>query len=143
MGSARSLRWFALAGLALLTIEAAATITQVDGTIVPVSNRLQDALDGTPDGLPDVPPNTALDSWLDAAQVPQVFLPNPAGVVVFTDLAEGAGFENSIGWYNVGDDVFTPIGRARNLHPILGCGVPMENHTTTCSCRTLTIHTEA
>src|SRR5690606_19028528 len=60
------------------------------------------------------------DAVLDAAQLPEIFLPNTAGVVAFLDVAEGAGFENSFGYYNVGDDVTNTA----NLHPIFGCGVP-------------------
>jgi|GEM_PF-422305 len=116
-----SARRRALAIVAVLLVLAAlgvahATVTQVDGTIIPETSRLQDEFDDL--GEP-------LDAILDAAEVPEVFLPNTAEPVVFTDLAEGAGFENSFGWYNVGDDVFTPEGRARNLHPIMGCGSPM------------------
>lgn len=96
-----------------------ATVTQVDGTIIPVTNRLQTELDAE---------GETLDAILDAAELPQIFLPNLAQAVGFTDIAEGAGFENSFGWYNVGDDVFTAQGRAVNLHPILGCGSPMLNH---------------
>jgi hypothetical protein len=47
--------------------------------------------------------------------------------VVFLDVREGAGFENSFGWYNVGDDVQTAAGRDANLHPVMGCGVPMNS----------------
>lgn len=98
---------------------ATATITQVDGTIIPESNRVQTALDAQ---------GESLDAILDASELPQVFLPNTSQPVVFTDIVEGAGFENSFGWYNVGDDVLTPAGRAENLHPIMGCGTPMEEH---------------
>ncbi len=115
-------RHAALASLGSIVIglsAAHATITQVDGTIIPVGNRLQAVLNSL--GEP-------LNARLDAAELPEVFLPNVAQPVVFRDHAEGAGFENSFGWYNVGDDVSSLVGRASNLHPILGCGTPMQNH---------------
>ena len=105
--------------LAAIAGGAHATVTQVDGTIIPEGNNLQDALDGE---------GESLDAILDAAELPEVFLPNLTQAVTFSDVAEGAGFENSIGWYNVGDDVSTAEGRRLNLHPILGCGTTMENH---------------
>lgn len=98
---------------------AQATVTQVDGTIIPAGNNLQNELNAE---------GEALNAILDAAELPEVFLPNTTQPVVFSNLAEGASFENSFGWYNVGDDVTTDAGRRQNLHPILGCGVPMENH---------------
>ncbi len=98
--------------------QASATITQVDGTILPVSNRLQIFLDAQ-EGV------GVIDAVVDAAEVPQIFKPNLAQPVVFLDVGEGAGFENSFGYYNIGDDVLTPAGRAANLHPILGCGTAM------------------
>ena len=96
-----------------------ATVTQVDGTIIPVGNNLRDELTGQ---------GETLDATRDAAELPEVFQPNLTRDVVFTDVAEGASFENSFGWYNVGDDITSEEGRRRNLHPILGCGAPMQNH---------------
>ncbi len=96
-----------------------ATVTQVDGTIIPTGNGLQGALNGE---------GETLDAKLDAAELPQVFLPNTTKPVVFRDFAEFAGYENSFGWYNVGDDVLTDVGRRTNLHPIFGCGATMQNH---------------
>jgi hypothetical protein len=112
----------------MIATHASATITQVDGTILPVvgaGNVGCDGSDNAGDSLQtcfDVyegvsPPNAnAIDQFLDAATVPEIFLPNTSQPVQFRDLAEGAGFENSFGWYNIGDDVLTPAGRAANLH---------------------------
>lgn len=114
--------------------QATATVTQVDGTIVPVINDTNECDGAGSDDLQTCfnllegvapPMATAIDAVVDAAQFPEVFVPNLTINVTFRDIAEGAGFENSFGWYNVGDDVLTPAGRAVNLHPILGCGVPM------------------
>jgi hypothetical protein len=105
--------------LIVLAARAEATVTQVDGTIVPVTNRMQAALD-----LYE-PPAGTFNAVKDAAEVPQIFKPRLSSPVVFLDIREGAGFENSIGWYNIGDDVQTAAGRNANLHPVLGCGVPM------------------
>ncbi len=98
-----------------------ATVTQVDGTIVPVTNRMQQALDTFES------PAGSINAVIDAAEFPQIFRPRLSSPVVFLDVREGAGFENSFGWYNVGDDVSTPAGRTANLHPVMGCGTPMVN----------------
>ncbi len=104
----------------LLVGPAHATVTQVDGTIIPIpTSQVGPELVGQ---------GETLDPVLDAAELPEVFLPNTTVPVVFVDFAEFAGFENSIGWYNVGDDIVSDEGRKTNLHPILGCGVPMLNH---------------
>lgn len=119
-----------------LVVESPATVTQVDGTILPVPNGSTDCDGAGGDNLQTCfntlegvsPPNAqAIHQTLDAATVPEIFLPNTGQAVVFRDVSEGAGFENSFGWYNVGDDVATAGGRAANLHPILGCGRPMVN----------------
>ena len=110
--------------------DARATVVQVDGTIVPVldggsdcESNLQVCLN-TAEGV-SPPDPTAIHAILDASQLPEIFLPNTTAPVVFRDVAEGAGFENSFGYYNVGDDVTD----TNNLHPILGCGVPASTHT--------------
>ncbi len=105
--------------IAALTGPAHAAVTQVDGTIVPVTGGMQAALDTWE------PPAGSLDAVQDAAELPEIFKPRLSSPVVFLDMREGAGFENSFGWYNVGDDVSTPAGRAANLHPVMGCGVQM------------------
>ncbi len=117
MSRRRVVVWVAALGLAASAGDrASATITQVDGTIVPTDNDIQDMF--TAEGEP-------LDPVLDAAELPEVFLPNTGAPVRFEVVDEDAGFENSFGWYNVGDDVLTPAGRAVNLHPLFGCGIPM------------------
>ena len=58
-----------------------ATVVQVDGTIVPVGSALQAALN-TEEGV--APPNpTALNAVLDAAELPEIFLPSTASPVTF------------------------------------------------------------
>ena len=112
---------------AMIATHASATVTQVDGTIIPTGivgggdnrTRMQAALDTYE------PPNGTINSITDAAEFPQVFKPNLTQPVVFLDIRETAGFENSFGYYNVGDDVATVAGRNANLHPIMGCGRPM------------------
>ena len=103
----------------MIGAHAHATVTQVDGTVLPVTNALQNAIDTyeTPAG--------SINALKDAAQVPEIFLPRLSSPVVFLDVREGAGYENSFGWYNVGDDVQTPAGRTANLHPVMGCGIQM------------------
>ena len=120
----------------MVAAQAWGTVTQVDGTIVPRLNNVATCDGGGAanlqvcfnqyEGVSPPSPN-AIDPIVDAAQIPEIFVPNTAvGVsVTFRDIAEGAGFENSFGYYNVGDDVVTPAGIQANLHPILGCGVPM------------------
>src|SRR6478672_1409197 len=109
---------------AMLATHASATVTQVDGTILPVVGTGNVGCEGVgnPGGNLQTcfnqfegvsPPNAnASDQFLDASTVPEIFLPNTAQAVVFQDLSEGAGFENSFGYYNVGDDVTTAAGRA-------------------------------
>src|ERR1041385_7651978 len=121
MGKLRSrcVRNLLVASVAVMVSRAEATVTQVDGTIVPVTTRMQQAIDTyeTPAG--------SIDAVKDAAETPQIFLPRLSSPVVFLDMREGAGFENSFGWYNVGDDVSTSTGRTVTLHPVMGCGGPM------------------
>jgi hypothetical protein len=105
----------------LIVARAEATVTQVDGTIVPETMNMQQALDTY-----ELPAGS-IQAVKDAAENPQIFRPRLSAPVVFLDMREGAGFENSFGWYNVGDDVLTAAGRTANLHPVMGCGVPMVN----------------
>src|SRR4051812_42394052 len=85
----------------MFATQAHATVTQVDGVIVPVTNALQSAIDTY-----ELPAGS-INAVKDAAQFPEIFLPRLSSAVVFLDVREGAGFENSFGWYNVGDDVQT------------------------------------
>src|SRR5262245_11545250 len=118
------LRGVVVVGLLALGGGAGATITQVDGTILPVMSgnacigNIQICLN-TEEG------NTNVNAVLDAAQSPEIFLPTTVVNVTFKDVAEGAGFENSFGYYNIGDDVTNTA----NLHPILGCGISAATHT--------------
>src|ERR1051325_7056863 len=107
MGKLRSrcVRNLLVASVAVMMSRADATVTQVDGTIVPVTNRMQLAIDTyeTPAG--------SIDAVKDASEFPQIFKPRLSSPVQFLDMREGASFEDSFGWYNVGDDVLTAAGR--------------------------------
>jgi len=118
LGSRRA-RGALTVALLVIAARAEATVTQVDGTIVPVTNRMKGVLDQYE------PPAGTLDAVKNASEVPQIFKPRTDKKVVFTDIRETADFENSFGWYNIGDDVSTADGRKANLHPVLGCGVEM------------------
>ena len=104
---------------------ARATVTQVDGTIVPANGNMQTALNLEGEG--GFPLGTALDAVIHASTVPEIFQPNLTTPVTFKDIAEGASFENSFGYYNVGDDLTNP----GNLHPVLGCTVPRTTYPLT------------
>ncbi|GAB5541708.1 MAG: hypothetical protein SangKO_014680 [Sandaracinaceae bacterium] len=103
---------------ALLPGHGRAYINQVDGTVLPVTNRLQLCLDsGNGEGM-----TGAVDAIADAAVIPEAYRPVFDAVsgryrVTFVDIAEGAGFRNSFGWFWVGDDVSDPA----NLRTIFGC----------------------
>ena len=84
-----------VAAMLIVAARAEATVTQVDGTIVPVGSNLQAALNTYE------PPNGTLNSIQNAAEMPQIFKPRLSSPVVFLDIREGAGFENSFGWYNI------------------------------------------
>jgi MYXO-CTERM domain-containing protein len=80
---------------------ARSVVSQIDGTIVPTTGDLQTELDTHETVIP-------LDAEIDAFTFPQIFMPPPLDGsgernVTFTDIQEQAGFENSFGWYNVGD----------------------------------------
>lgn len=113
----------------VLTADVRATVVQVDGTIVPVAvnpgncvGDLQVCLNNEEGVAPPVA--NAIHAVIDAAQLPEIFLPNTTMPVIFKDIAEGAGFENSFGYYNVGDDPTI----TSNLRPIMGCGVAASAH---------------
>ncbi|MGE0787635.1 MAG: MopE-related protein [Sandaracinaceae bacterium] len=131
------LRNAALAALVILGVsfwgqgDALAYINQIDGTVLPVSSRLQQCLD-----LPATAETTvgAVDAIADAAVLPEAYRPvfdTPSGHyrVTFVDIGEGAGFYNSFGWYWVGDDVTNPA----NLHTVFGC---RTYGTCNCPCTT-------
>ncbi|MDI7269067.1 MAG: DUF4114 domain-containing protein, partial [Myxococcota bacterium] len=96
-----------------------AVVVQVDGTVLPAAPT---PVETNPAGI-----RGCLDAYetpirmsptFDAAVTPEVFLPNPGSpTLTFRVLAEGAGYRNSFGWYNVGDDVTSPA----NLRVIFDC----------------------
>ncbi len=104
---------------------ASATVVQVDGTIVPI--LVGTACDGNLQVCLNAEEGAAgsIDAILDAAQLPEIFRPNTSTTVRFKDIGEGAGYENSFGYYNVGDDPTV----VANLHPNMGCGVTAATHT--------------
>jgi Notch 1 len=90
--------------LSIPSRESRGVVSQIDGTIVPTTGALQIELTSH-EGDPVVDP-LALDAIVDAETFPQIYLPPDYGsgqVVTFTDIQEMAGFENTFGWYNVGD----------------------------------------
>ncbi len=89
---------------------ARAVVNQVDGTVVPETARMQACLDNN-EGV------GVMSAIFDADIAPEVYLPPPGVTIHFVDMAEGAGYRNSFGWYNAGDDVSNPA----NLHTVFGC----------------------
>ncbi len=114
--SMRCSRW-ALALVALGAVfapprHAAAVVEQIDGQVVPQSSgAIQSGLDAG-EGTPGM-----LHAIFDARIAPEVFaVPESGGQfgsVQFDDLMEGAGYENSFGWYNVSDP--------STLHQVMPC----------------------
>jgi len=107
----------ALALSFLLSSPARAVVTQVDGAVVPQADRLQNALD-QPVTLGGEGTAGLVNAVFDAAVVPEVFLiPKDSNgnyrTVEFFDIREGAGYENTFGWYNVADPT--------KLYPVLTC----------------------
>ncbi|MCD6498938.1 MAG: DUF4114 domain-containing protein [Deltaproteobacteria bacterium] len=104
----------------LFDLSARATVSQVDGTIVPTTNSLQTQLE-TSEGISNPNDPNYLDATKDAYLFPQIFLPPEYGsgrTVHFEDIQEQAGYENSFGWYNVGDP--------NHLYVIFDCS-PVNN----------------
>ncbi len=97
----------AAATVAMSATPARSIVTQVDGQVLPLTNRMQAGLDrAVNQGGEGV--SGAVDAINDAAVYPEVFLiPKlPSGdyrTVEFFDVLEGAGYENTFGWYNVED----------------------------------------
>jgi hypothetical protein len=115
-------------------------VLQINGTICPQGNNIVPGLNkgengapytntGTPPNVPGAGPKGPIDPIFDAAENPQVFaIPKTNGLfnqVTFINLLEGAGFENTFGWYNVGDD----LSNLNNLHPVLAC-TPVNSEPT-------------
>ncbi|MEI8256777.1 MAG: DUF4114 domain-containing protein, partial [Deltaproteobacteria bacterium] len=103
---------------------------------VPVSTRLQTCLDkpavpSVSNPAPGDGPGS-IDAIRAASIYPQTFTPavrsDGRRIVSFTMVAEGGGFLNRFGWYNVGDTPFTTATR----HPIYACRD--ANLATGCAC---------
>ncbi len=107
-------------------------VQQIDGTIVPQTSGIEPGLNKGENGAPYANaaappvaegegPKGPIDRVFDAAESPQVYaVPKKDGAygkVRFVDLLEGAGYENTFGWYNVGDD----LSNLANLHPVMAC----------------------
>lgn len=111
-------RFASVAAVIAWSVPAGAVITQVDGTVLPASpNRLQTALD-RPVNQGGEGTAGLVHAIFDADVVPEVFqIPTDANgdfrTVEFRDIEEGAGYENTIGWYNVADPT--------TLYPVLTC----------------------
>ena len=118
----------------LLGTDAGAVILQIDGTVVPqsvgnIAPGLAKGENGSPYTNTATPPmqatspgaRGAIDPVSEAGVVPEAFMiPKTNGkfnTVNFVDLLEGAGYEDTFGWYNVGDDVTN----LANLRPVLTC----------------------
>ncbi len=99
---------------------ASAVITQIDGTVLPADpepKRLQTALN-RPVNQGGEGTAGLVHAVFDANVVPEVFqIPKDTNgefrTVEFFDIEEGAGYENTIGWYNVSDPT--------KLFPVLTC----------------------
>ncbi len=117
--------------------DARAYVNQSDGTVVPVTARLQMCLDrpGTGETTPG-----AVDAIANAATIPEAYRPVLDATsghyrVTFVDIGEGAGFRNSLGWYWVGTDV----SNTANLHTIFGCRTYAQCDCPCATTRTVTI----
>ncbi|MCB9598500.1 MAG: DUF4114 domain-containing protein [Sandaracinaceae bacterium] len=125
-----------LGGLFLPGPRGLAYINQVDGTVLPVTGRLQACLDRPVSG--ESTPG-AVDAIADAAVLPEAFRPILDAAsghyrVTFLDIGEGAGFRNSYGWFWIGEDVTV----ASNLHTVFGCRT-----YATCDCPCSTTRTRS
>ncbi|MBK8173063.1 MAG: DUF4114 domain-containing protein [Sandaracinaceae bacterium] len=111
-----------------------AYISQVDGTLVPQTTRMQQCLDRPVSGESSV---GAVNALAEAAVVPEAFRPvldSGSGHyrVTVMDIGEGAGYRNTFGWFWIGTDITDPA----NLHTIFGCRT-----YGTCSCPCATTRT--
>ena len=97
-----------------------AYITQPNGAVVPITNRLQQCLDRT--GTGEMTPGV-VDAVEDARILPEAYRPveKPLGSgkypVIFKALGEGAGYRNSFGYYYVDEDPTDPA----NLRTVFNC----------------------
>ena len=107
----------ALLGVCLYASQGLAVVEQTDGTVVPVSiancpgsgnpaGCLQVGLN-TGEGLPATSTTNPVNAIFSAVTSPEIFsVPQSNGNygnVTVQDLIEGAGFENTFGWYNASD----------------------------------------
>jgi Notch 1 len=117
-------------------LPARAYINQVDGTVLPVTTRLQQCLDGAAgEGVVG-----AIDAIAEAAVIPEAYRPVLHAAsghhrVTFVDIGEGAGYRNSFGWFWVGEDVTDTA----NLHTIFGCRTYGQCDCPCATTRTVTI----
>ncbi len=99
---------------------ALAYLSQVDGTVIPVTNRMQQCLDRAVTGEGGA---GIVDALADARIQPEAYRPveNPVGSghypVTFRAIGEGAGYKNSFGW------VWTDVDptNVANLNSVFGC----------------------
>lgn len=111
----------------LIQSTANAVVEQTDGLVVPIqvancpgsgmpNGCIQVGLN-IGEGLPATSTNNPLNAIFSATTSPEIFaIPkknNVYGIVTVTDLIEGAGYENSFGWYNIDDPA--------NLYVITPC----------------------
>ena len=87
-----------------------AQLRQPDGSVIPARNSLSNFLNNPP-------LNEGINVINDASLVPEVFTPSDS--LTFSFIAEGGGYENAFGWYNLGDDVTLP----QNRFVIFNCSV--------------------
>ncbi len=95
-------------------MNAEAQLTQPDGSVIPAQNNLANILN-------NAPLNEGINVINEASLVPEVFTPNNS--LTFSFVAEGGGYENAFGWYNLGDDVT----QAQNRFVIFNCAVEPTN----------------
>jgi len=91
-----------------------AQLSQPDGSPIPARNSLSNILNGAR-------LNEGINVISEASIVPEVF--TPAQELTFRFIAEGGGYENAFGWYNLGDDVTNTANR----HVIFDCLVEPQN----------------
>lgn len=117
----------ALLGVCLYAHRGLAGVEQTDGTVVPVSvpncpgsgnpNGCVQVGLNIGEGLAATATNNPVDAIFSAVTSPEVFsVPLTNGVygnVTVVDMIEGAGFENTFGWYNASDP--------SKLYPITPC----------------------
>jgi Notch 1 len=99
-----------------------AQLRQPNGSIIPASNALSNFLN-------NAPLNENIDVINEASLVPEVF--TPSDTLTFSFVAEGGGYENAFGWYNLGDDVTQPENRFIIFDCFVEPRTPFETSTVT------------